>query len=94
VVVLLLAIAPLARLAPADRRTPAIWLCVALCVVAIGLLGVLKRDWSWYAAAVVPVGLLAGGLLHWALAVLGVLFGLVWLYVLSVRRTVLRSSAR
>jgi len=93
-VVLLLAIAPLARLAPADRRAPAIWLCVALCVVALGLLGLLWRDWSWYAAAAVPVGLLAGGVLHWSLAVLGVLFGLAWLYVLSVRRTVLGSSAR
>jgi hypothetical protein len=93
-VVLLLAIAPLARLAPAGTRVPAIWLCVALCAFAVVLLGVLRRDWSWYAAALVPVGLLAGGLLHWSLAVLGVLFGFAWLYVLSVRRTVLRSSAR
>jgi hypothetical protein len=38
---------------------------------------------------VVPVALLAGGFLHWSLAVLGIVFGLVWGYVLYVRRSVL-----
>lgn len=92
-VVLLLAIAPLAKLG-GPNRVAAIWLCVGLSVLAVGVAGSLRRPWAWYAGAAVPVGLLAGGLLHWSLAVLGVLYGAVWLYVLNVRKTVLSSPPR
>ena len=33
--------------------------------------------------------LLLAGFLHWSLGVLGVIFALVWVYVLHVRRTIL-----
>jgi hypothetical protein len=86
--VLLLAIAPLARLGgPAAR--PAIWLVLGLAVVAIVLVALLRYAWVYWAGLAVPVLLLAGGFLHWSLAVLGVVFGLLWGYVLNVRRTVL-----
>jgi len=62
---------------------------VALAVVLLLLAGLLRRGWAWYAAAGVQVLLLPAGLLHWSLAVLGVLFGLVWAYVMFVRRRVL-----
>ena len=87
--VLLLALAPLAKVG-GERRGAAIWLCLGVAVVAVALAGSLKRPWGWPAGALVPVALLAGGLLHWTLALLGFLFGLVWAYVLNVRRTVLR----
>jgi hypothetical protein len=86
--VLLLAIAPLARLGGADRG-PAIVLVVALAVAAALLAGLLRHPWAWWAGLAVPLGLLAGGSLHWSLGVLGVLFGLLWAYMLNVRRAIL-----
>jgi hypothetical protein len=87
-VVLLLAIQPL-RLVGGDLGGAAIAVIVALAVLAAALAGLLRRRWAWHAASVVQVLLLLGGLLHWSLGVLGVVFGAVWLYVLHVRRTIL-----
>jgi Protein of unknown function (DUF4233) len=85
--VLLLGIAPLARLGGANRG-PAIGVVIVLAVLCVVLAGLLRRSWAWSAAAIVPVALLVGGWLHWSLAVLGVIFGLLWSYVLHVRRSV------
>jgi threonine/homoserine/homoserine lactone efflux protein len=54
----------------------------------------LGRRWAWYAALVPQVVLIAAGALHLALLVLGVLFLLLWLYMLSVRRAVLAPPRR
>ncbi len=86
--VLLLAIAPLVKLGGQDTG-PAVVLVLVLVVVAGVLAALLRYQWAWWAGAAVPVALLAGGFLHWSLAVLGVVFGLVWGYVLYVRRSVL-----
>ena len=83
--VLLLALLPLAKL---GQSTAAIWLCAGLAVHSFALCGRLRHDWAWPAALVVPVALLAGGVLHWSLVVLGIVFGLSWGYVLYVRRAV------
>jgi hypothetical protein len=91
-VVLLLALAPLAKVG-GGYRVAAIWLCLALAIVAGALAGALRRPWAWPAGALVPLALIAGGVLHWTLALLGVLFGLVWAYVLYVRHTVLRGPS-
>ena len=88
-IVLLLAVVPLRRLG-GDHATTGIWLCLALVVLAGALAGLLRWTWAWWAAALVPLTLIVGGVLvHWSLVVLGVLFGLVWAYVLNVRHTVL-----
>jgi hypothetical protein len=87
--VLLLALVPLAKLG-VDHAAAGIWLCLALVVVAVGLAGLLRRPWAWWGGLLVPLSLVVGGLfVSWALIVLGVLFGLVWAYVLNVRHTVL-----
>ena len=92
--VLLLAIVPMRVLAaPADRRH----VCVvrALAVACFVLAGLLRRRWAWSAGSVLQVVLFVGGfVVHGSLAVLGVLFGLVWVYVLHVRRTVLGGRMR
>jgi hypothetical protein len=90
-VVMLLAIAPLAKLGGPDL-TPAIWLVVVLAVTAGVLAGLLRHPWAWWAGLVVPLALLGGGVVHWSLAALGVIFALLWGYVLNVRRTVLGAS--
>jgi hypothetical protein len=84
--VLLMGIVPLIRL---DAPGAAVAVLVVLAVVAIVLCGLLRRRWAWYAAALVPVTLVVTGFLHGALLVLGIMFGLLWAYILHVRRTVL-----
>jgi hypothetical protein len=82
----LMAIVPLFRL---TASWGLVTLVVVLAVVAIVLCGLLRHGWAWYAAFVIPAVLLVAGLAHGALAVLGVLFALLWTYILHVRRTVL-----
>jgi hypothetical protein len=84
--VLLMAIVPLVRLT-ASRTL--VTLVIVLAVVAIVLCGLLKRGWAWYATYVIPAALLLAGVQYGPLAVLGVLFGLMWTYILYVRRSVL-----
>jgi hypothetical protein len=86
--VLLLAILPLAKLG-GHRSGAAIGAAIGLAVVSAVLAGLLRHRWAWYAGIALQVVLLACGLLHVALAVLGLLFGAVWGYVLAVRRKVL-----
>jgi hypothetical protein len=83
--VLLMAIVPLVRL---TASTTLVTLVLVLSIVAIVLCGLLRHGWAWYAAYLVPATLLIAGFGHTALAVLGVLFGLLWTYILHVRRTV------
>jgi hypothetical protein len=87
-VVLLLAIQPI-RMLGGDVDGPAIAAAIGLAVLAAVLAGLLRRAWAWPAAGALQLVLLAAGLLHWSLAALGLVFGLVWVYVLHVRRRVL-----
>jgi hypothetical protein len=68
---------------------------VGLAIVCFVTAGLLKRAWAWALAVAIQLALfVAGFVFHWSLAVLGVLFGLVWVYILSVRRTVSRPPRR
>jgi Protein of unknown function (DUF4233) len=87
-IVLLLGIQPI-RILGGNLTGPAIIVILALAVTAVVLAGLLRRPWAWYAAAALPGLLLLAGLLHWSLAVIGVVFGLAWAYVLHVRRILL-----
>jgi Protein of unknown function (DUF4233) len=87
--VLLLAIVPLRVIADA-RSTAGTLYVVGLAVFCFALAGLLRRPWAWWAGSVLQAVLIVGGyFVHGSLVVLGVLFGLVWLYALHVRRTVL-----
>lgn len=87
-IVLLLAIVPLAKLA---GRLPGatIGAILALVVACLVLAGLMRYRWAWYAGLALQVALALCGVFHLALLVLGIIFGGVWAYVLSVRRTVL-----
>jgi hypothetical protein len=90
-VVLLLAIQPL-RVLGVRLTGTAVGVVIGLAVACLVLAGLLRHDWAWYAGAAVQVVLVASGFaFHGSLAVSGLVFGLVWAYVLHVRRTVLRS---
>jgi hypothetical protein len=84
-IVLLMAIVPLAKLGSGAAAGAAAILAL-LCAVLAGLL---RYRWAWYAGIALQVVLFSCGLLHAALAVLGLVFGAVWGYVLHVRGTVL-----
>jgi len=87
-IVLLLGIQPL-RMVDGDLNGAAIGVIIGAAVACVVLAGLLRHRWAWYAVGVLQGVLLLGGFLHWSLAVLGLLFGLVWAYVLHVRRTLL-----
>jgi len=87
-VVLLLAIQPVRMLGGAlTGTTLGVILALALCATLLA--GALPRPWAWHAATGLQGALLLAGLLHWSLGVLGVIFSVVWGYVLYVRRSIL-----
>jgi hypothetical protein len=92
-VVLLLAVQPM-RMLGGDLSGATIGVIVGAAAACVALAGLLRRDWAWYAVAVLQGLLMVAGFLHWALAGVGLLFGLVWLYVLNVRRTILAPPKR
>ena len=87
-IVLLLAIQPI-RIMGGDLGGWGIGTVVGLAVVAVLLSGMMGRPWAWHAGSAVQVMLLASGLLHWSLAVLGVIFGATWAYATHVRKKIL-----
>jgi len=72
-----------------DLSAGAVWFVVALALVCFVLCGMMRRPWVWSAGTVVQAAVLLGGFLHWSLFALGVIFGLAWLFVLHVRRSIL-----
>ena len=87
-VILLLAIVPL-RALHVRHASVAIGCVLGILVLCVVLAGMMRHEWAWKAGIVPPILVIACGYFHFSLAVIGVLFLLVWLYVLSVRRTVL-----
>jgi hypothetical protein len=87
-IVLLLAIQPV-RIMGGHLSGWGIAAVVALAVLAFVLAGMMKRPWAWGAGTVLQVLLLAGGVVHWALTLVGVIFSAAWGYALYVRRSIL-----
>lgn len=90
-VVLLLAIQPI-RVLGGPHVTEAVTVVLVLAGVALVLAGLLRYPAAWYAVGGLNVAITLSGFFQWALAVMGVVFALVWWYVLHVRRTILGSS--
>jgi hypothetical protein len=87
-IVLLLAIQPI-RVLGGDLSGWGIGAVVVLAVLCAVVAGSMRRRWAWSAGTALQVLLLAGGLLHWSLAALGLIFGAVWAYASYVRRSIL-----
>ncbi|GAA1645608.1 DUF4233 domain-containing protein [Catellatospora bangladeshensis] len=92
--VLLLALLPIWVLRPPGGSTLAMTLALIAVVVCVALSATLRHPWGWWAVSVFQVVLIALGFVHWAFAVVGVIFGLVWVYVLYARRTITGPSTR
>jgi hypothetical protein len=87
-IVLLLAIQPI-RIMGGHLSGWGVGAVIALAVLAALLAGLMGRKWAWPAGAVLQALLIACGLLHWSLAVLGLIFGGAWAYAAYVRKTIL-----
>ena len=87
-IVLLLAIQPI-RIMGGRLSGWGVAAVLVLAVLAAVLAGMMKRRWAWAAGTVLQVLLLASGLFHWSLAVLGLIFGAAWAYASFVRRSIL-----
>jgi hypothetical protein len=87
-IVLLLAIQPI-RIMGGHLSGWGVGAVITLAVLAAVLAGMMRRGWAWAAATVLQVLLIACGLLHWSLAVLGLIFGGAWAYASYVRKTIL-----
>ncbi|MGA8115413.1 MAG: DUF4233 domain-containing protein [Actinocatenispora sp.] len=85
---LLLAIQPL-RILGGDLSGWAVGAMITLAVLCCVLAGLLKRRWAWYAGLVLQLLVIGAGVAQWAIAVIGVLFAAIWLYVIHLRRTIL-----
>lgn len=86
--VLLLAIQPI-RVLGGELSGAAIGLIVGLAGLAVLLAGLTGRGWAWHLGTLLQAALLLGGFLHLSLAVLGIIFGLLWAYAWHVRRVLL-----
>ncbi|GGM16452.1 MULTISPECIES: DUF4233 domain-containing protein [Micromonospora] len=90
--VLLIGIQPIRALGT-ELSGATMGLLVAVAVAAVVLAGMMRRPWAWHAGTALQGVLLLGGLLHWSLLALGVIFALVWAYALHVRRQILGPTA-
>lgn len=90
-VVLLLAIQPL-RMLVSGGSGAAVGLAAGLALGCLIAAGLLRYGWAWPAVAIFQVIIIATGVVHWMLGAVGVIFLLVWVYVLTVRRTILGRS--
>jgi hypothetical protein len=91
--VLLLTIVPL-RMLQVDHLGATIGLMLLLTLSCIVLAGMMRRPWAWYGGSAIQLVLLVCGLIHWAIAGVGLIFGLTWLYALSVRRKLSKPPVR
>ncbi|MGH3727909.1 MAG: DUF4233 domain-containing protein [Micromonosporaceae bacterium] len=83
---LLLAIVPLRVLGAPPAAVVSV---VTLAVAAVVLAAFLRYDVTWYIVGGLNIAVTLSGYFQWAIGVLGVVFALVWWYVLYVRRTIL-----
>jgi hypothetical protein len=86
--VLLLAIQPI-RILAGSLSGFGVGAVVALAVVGFVLCGMMKRRWAWGAGTGLQVLVIACGLFHWSLAVVGIVFAAAWAYASYVRRSIL-----
>ncbi|MEP6697177.1 MAG: DUF4233 domain-containing protein [Pseudonocardiales bacterium] len=85
--IVLLALAPIAKLG-GGLTAPRIAALVSLAVLLMLTAGLLRRRWAYLLGGLLQVGVVATGVLTTTMYFLGIVFALVWLYVLRLRRTV------
>lgn len=87
--VLLMAIQPIRILNDGSIGPAPLTVLLGGAVAAVLITGLLRHKWGWWLGSILQLVLLASTFLDWAIGAVGVIFGLVWVYVLHVRRSVL-----
>jgi hypothetical protein len=94
VIVVLLTLLVVSKFGGTNGGVFGVVLVLALAAAMVVLLRYAGRPWAVKAALALQGVMLVGGLLVGALLALGVLFGLVWLVLLLLRRDVARRMER
>lgn len=61
-----------------------------LCLLLIALCGVQSRPWALSANLGMQAVVIFGGVFHWSIAVVGIVFLCVWIYIVYLKRDVQR----
>lgn len=93
VVVVLLTLLVVTKVAN-NGGTLGVGVVLALAALMIVAIRFLKRPWGLWLAVGLQLAMIACGVLSFALGALGVVFGLVWLALVLMRRDVARKMAR
>lgn len=90
-IVLLLAIQPIRIMAP-DTPGWALGVIAGLAVACLGVGRLLRHSWGWHVGTALQVAVIVTGVFQYSMYFVGVLFLVVWLYVLKVRADVTKPA--
>ncbi|MBT0568316.1 DUF4233 domain-containing protein [Williamsia sp. CHRR-6] len=92
-IVILLALPIVAKVGGGLTWASGGFLIVVTLAMVLGA-GMQGRSWALQFDLGLQVVVLVGGLFHWSIAVVGVIFGLVWIYIAYIKRDVEQRMAR
>jgi hypothetical protein len=93
-IVVLLALLVVSKFTVGAMNGVGLTLVLVLAVLMVVACGVQRKPWGLPLALVLQVALIACGFIHVSLAAVGVIFGLVWVTLLLMRRDVAGKMAR
>lgn len=93
VIVVLLAIPIVAKVGP-GLTVWSLSFLIGLSVLMILGSGVQGRRWALKFDLALQVITIAGGIFHWSIAIVGLIFGCVWVYIAYIKRDVERRIER
>ncbi|GAB18097.1 hypothetical protein GOEFS_046_00530 [Gordonia effusa NBRC 100432] len=93
VIIVLLALPIVAKVGPGLGPWSLTFLLGLSLVMILGS-GLQGRPWALRFDLALQVVTIAGGLFHWSIAVVGVVFGCVWVYIAYIKRDVERRMER
>lgn len=93
VIVVLLAIPIVAKVGPGLNAWSLTFLIGVGVLMILGS-GMQGRSWALTFDLALQVLLIAGGLFHWSIAAVGIIFGCVWVYIAYIKRDVAKRIER
>ncbi len=86
-IVILLALPVVIRLSPGLSGLKVAYVLLLAAACFAGCM-VVKKPWAIPAFCVLQVAVIAGWVVHWGIGAVGVVFGLVWAYIVYIERDV------
>ena len=91
-IVILLALPVVIRLSPGLSGLKVAYVLVLAAACFAGCI-VVKKPWAMPAICVLQVAVIAGFVVHWGIGAVGVVFGIVWAYIVFIERDVKKRMA-